>query len=141
MNRFLARGEPGYASRAILNQDVSGVTGACLLVRRAVFDAVGGLDEAYPIAYNDVDFWLRVREAGWSIVFSADAELYHYESLSLGHHFAGKRASREAEEIDRMRRRWTAVIHDDPFHNPNLSQRRGCEWDPAYPPRVAKPGS
>lgn len=140
MNRFCPRGSPGYAGRAVVNQTVSSVTGACMLVRREVFCRVGGFDEAYPTAYNDVDFCLRVNELGLSVVESADAELYHYESLSLGHHFAGPHAGREVEQVCRIRNRWGAVLHEDPFHNPNLSQRLGCEWDPAYPPRVAKPG-
>jgi GT2 family glycosyltransferase len=112
-----------------------------MLVPREVFCRVGGFDEAYPTAYNDVDFCLRVNELGLSVVVSADAELYHYESLSLGHHFSGLHAGREAEQVRRMRNRWRAMLREDPFHNPNLSQRLGCEWDPAYPPRVAKPGA
>ena len=135
-NRMLAQGEPGYASRAILNQEVSAVTGACLLVRRNLYDALGGLDEAYPIAFNDVDFCLRIREAGYGIVFSAQTEMWHYESVSLGHHFSGERAEREAAELLAMRTRWAGICRNDPFHNPNLSQERGCEWELAFPPRL-----
>ncbi len=139
-NRMLAQGEPGYAGRAILNQEVSAVTGACLLVRRSLYDALGGLDEAYPVAYNDVDFCLRIREAGFGIVFSAQTEMWHSESVSLHHHFAGIRAGREAGELLRMRARWADVCRNDPFHNPNLSQERGAEWELAFPPRVQPPG-
>jgi GT2 family glycosyltransferase len=135
-NRMLAQGEPGYASRAILNQEVSAVTGACLLVRRSLYDALDGLDEAYPVAFNDVDFCLRVREAGYRIVFSAQTEMWHYESVSLGHHFAGARAEREAAELLAMRTRWANICRNDPFHNPNLSQERGAEWELAFPPRL-----
>jgi GT2 family glycosyltransferase len=135
-NRMLAQGEPGYASRAILNQELSAVTGACLLVRRSLYDALGGLDEAYPIAFNDVDFCLRIREAGYGIVFSAQTEMWHYESVSLGHHFAGARAAQEAAELLAMRTRWADVCRNDPFHNPNLSQERGAEWELAFPPRL-----
>ena len=138
-NRMLAQGEPGYAGRAVLNQEVSAVTGACLLVRRSVFDAVGGLDEAYPIAFNDVDFCFRIREAGHGIVFSAGTEMWHYESVSLGHHFAGARAAKEASELLRMRTRWSGLCLNDPFHNPNLSQERGAEWELAFPPRLQPP--
>ena len=138
-NRMLTEGEPGYASRAILNQEVSAVTGACLLVRRSVHEALGGLDETYPIAFNDVDYCLRIREAGHGIVFSAQTEMWHYESVSLGHHFSGARAALEAVEVLRMRTRWTDICRNDPFHNPNLSQKRGAEWELAFPPRVDPP--
>lgn len=135
-NRMLPQGEPGYAFRAVLDQEVSAVTGACLLVRRSVFEVLGGLDEAYPIAFNDVDFCLRIREAGFGIVFSARTEMWHYESVSLGHHFAGARAAQETAELRRMRTRWADICRNDPFHNPNLSQERGAEWELAFPPRV-----
>ncbi len=135
-NRMLAQGEPGYACRAVLNQELSAVTGACLLVRRSVYEALGGLDEAYPIAFNDVDFCLRIREAGHGIVFSAQTEMWHYESVSLGHHFSGERAAQEASELLRMRSRWAEICRNDPFHNPNLSQERGAEWELAFPPRA-----
>ncbi len=137
-NRGLARHAPGYAYRAVLSQELSAVTGACLLTRRTAYAAVGGLDESFPIAFNDVDFCLKLREAGNRIVFCADAELTHYELLSLGHHFSGERAALEREEVRRMRQRWPAVIADDPFHSPNLSLARGQEWALAFPPRVRK---
>ena len=138
-NRMLAQGEAGYAWRAVLNQEVSAVTGACLLVRRSLYTALGGLDESYPIAFNDVDFCLRIREAGHGIVFSAQTEMWHYESVSLGHHFSGARAAQEAAELLRMRTRWAGICRNDPFHNPNLSQERGAEWELAFPPRVRPP--
>ena len=135
INRFLPRRAPGYASRAILSQQVSAVTGACMVVRRDVFESVGGLDETFPIAFNDVDFCLRVASAGWSVVFCADAELFHYKSLSLGHHFAGERATAEQVEAGRMRARWGHVTRADPYHNPNLSLQKGHEWTLALPPK------
>ncbi len=137
-NRGLPRDAPGYANRAVLSQEMSAVTGACLLVRRSAYTEVGGLDESFPIAFNDVDFCLRLRDAGHRIVFCAEAELIHYESLSLGHHFSGERAELEREEVRRMRRRWATVVAADPFHNPNLSLTRGQEWQTAFPPRVRK---
>ncbi|MGA9865078.1 MAG: glycosyltransferase, partial [Acetobacteraceae bacterium] len=137
-NRGLPRDAPGYAHRAVLSQEMSAATGACLLTRRTAYLEVGGLDESFPIAFNDVDFCLRLREAGHRIVFCAEAELTHYESLSLGHHFSGERAELEREEVRRMRRRWARVVAADPFHNPNLSLARGQEWQTAFPPRVRK---
>ncbi len=138
INRLLPRDDPGYGHRAVLNQELSAVTGACLLVRRELYEAVGGLDESFPIAFNDVDFCLKVRAAGRSVVFCADAKLIHYESLSLGHHFSGERSGLERIEVQRMRARWPQAVAADPFHNPNLSLTRGHEWDLAFPPRVRK---
>lgn len=135
-HRFLSRGDPGYCWRAVLNQEVSAVTGACMLVRRYAYEQIGGMDEDFPIAYNDVDLCLRLRGAGHRIIYCGEAELIHHESLSLGHHFSGERASRESLEAGHMRHRWSEVIAHDPFHNPNLSLSRGQEWQLAFPPRV-----
>ncbi len=139
VNRFLPADRPGYAHRAVLDQDVSCVTAACLLTRRSAFDAVGGMDESFEIAFNDVDFCLRLRAAGWRIIFAAQARLLHYESATLGHHFSGDRADMEQLEVGRMRARWQSACMADPFHNPNLSLQRGHEWGLAFPPRVSKP--
>lgn len=129
----------GYGSRNVLDQELSAVTAACMLVRREAFDSVGGLDDSYSIAFNDVDFCLRLRERRWRVVFSATAELIHHESASLGHHYAGDRAPLEQIEISRMRERWREACRADPFHNPNLSLRLGHEWQLAFPPRVSRP--
>ena len=134
-NRNLARDAPGYAWRAVLAQEFSAVTGACLLVRRAVFDAVGGLDEGYPSAFNDVDLCLRVRELGHRVVLAATAVLVHHESHTYGVHYAGERAAFEDAEVARMRSRWRRVIADDPYYNPNLDLDPEREWQLAFPPR------
>ena len=138
-NQFLPANRAGYAWRGVLDQEVSAVTGACLLVRRELFDALGGLDESYASAFNDVDFCLRIREAGHSVVLCATTQLIHYESLSFGRHYAVETEDREVEDVRRMRARWAAVCAADPFHNPNLSLQRGNEWTFALPPRVDKP--
>ncbi len=137
-HRGLPRRDAGYAHRAVLSQELSAVTGACLLTRRSVYAALGGLDESFPIAFNDVDYCLKLREAGHRIVYCAEAELVHYELLSLGHHFSGERAAVERDEVRRMRQRWPEVVAADPFHNPNLSLERGREWETAFPPRLRK---
>ncbi len=134
-NRHLVRTAPGYACRAIVAQEFSAVTGACMLIRRPVYEAVKGLDEGYPSAFNDVDLCLRVRELGYRVVFAASAELVHHESQTYGEHYAGERATFEAEEVARMRRRWEQVIADDPFYNPNQDLVREREWQPVFPPR------
>ncbi len=134
-NRFLPRGNPGYAFRAALDQELSAVTGACMLVRRDVFDQVGGLDETFPTAFNDVDFCLRVREAGFGIVFAASVEMIHHETLTFGQHYSAEKTEQEATDIQRLRARWSAICKTDPFHNPNLSLVGRSEWNLAYPPR------
>ena len=134
-HRFLPRGEPGYMWRGVLDQEVSVVTGACLLVRRAVFERVGGLDEELPTAFNDVDFCLRVGALGCSVVLAASVELVHHETLSFGHHYADA-TEQEAADVALMQARWPAVCAADPFHNPNLSLAGQDEWGLAYPPRT-----
>ena len=76
--------DPGYMGRAISSQDVSAVTAACLLVKRSVYEEVGGLEDEFQVAFNDVDFCLKVRKAGYLIVYDADVKLFHYESKSRG---------------------------------------------------------
>ena len=110
------------------------VTGACLLVRRSIYLALGGLDEELPTAFNDVDFCLRVREMGHRVVFAGSIELVHHETISFGHHYAG-RVEQEAIEVRRLQKRWAHVCRADPFHNPNLSLVPGKEWTLAFPPR------
>lgn len=134
-SRFLPRGKTGYAWRAALDQEFSCVTGACLLVRRSIFEKLHGLDEGLPTGFNDVDFCLRVRRLGYSVVFAANVELIHHETLSFGHHYAHSR-QQEADDVRTMRERWAQVCRSDPFHNPNLSLAGEAEWTLAYPPRL-----
>jgi GT2 family glycosyltransferase len=136
-NRFLPRGNPGYAWRAELDQELSAVTGACLLVRRDVFEKAGGLDEQFPTAFNDVDFCLRVGELGYGIVFAASVEMIHHETLTFGQHYSPEKADQEKSDIQRLRARWSKICRVDPFHNPNLSLVGRSEWNLAYPPRRA----
>ena len=136
VNRFLPRGEPGYMWRGVLDQEMSVVTGACLLTRRDIFERVGGLDEGLPTAFNDVDFCLRARALKYSVVMAASIELVHHETLSFGHHYAHA-TEREAIDVALMQKRWPAVCAADPFHNPNLSLDSQHEWTLASPPRVS----
>jgi O-antigen biosynthesis protein len=92
------------------------VTAACLMTRREVFDAAGGFDETFPIDFNDVDYCLRVRRAGYRIVYTPYARLYHHESASFGARQQDPAAAAE------MRRRWADVIARDPYYNPNLTR-------------------
>jgi GT2 family glycosyltransferase len=134
--RTLPGDGPGYASRAALPQELSAVTGACLLIRRPLLENLGGLDEGYPSAFNDVDLCLRAREAGYAVVFAPEAVLYHLESYTYGSHYDGERAAFREAEIGRLRARWSRVAEEDPFHSPNLCQLPGHEWRPAFPPRA-----
>lgn len=138
-NRFRRSEDPSYSWRGVLDQELSGVTGACLLVRRELYQSIGGMDESFPATFNDVDFCLRVREAGYAVVLSNQSELVHYESLSFGKRVSGEAAQRQEQDADRIRERWSDVVAADPFHNPNLSLQRGKEWALAFPVRVGKP--
>lgn len=122
---FLPRSEPGYFGRAQLMQEFSAVTGACLMVRKSLYEALSGLNEKnLAVAYNDVDFCLRAREAGWRVVWTPYAELYHFESRTRGAEDVGERKGRMARESAYMRRRWRHAIKNDPYYNPNLSYER-----------------
>ncbi|MCL7745463.1 glycosyltransferase family 2 protein [Guyparkeria hydrothermalis] len=113
---------PGYFSRLKLAHNVSAVTAACLLVRRSVFDEVGGLDEEnLPVAYNDVDFSLKVREAGYRNLWTPYAEAYHHESVSRGGRDTPEKRRRFEREVATMRARWGRALDNDPAYNPNLT--------------------
>jgi len=115
----------GYMGRLCYAQDVSAVTGACLLVKKALFDEVGGLSEEFAIALNDVDFCLRLGEKGLLNVFTPFAELYHYESASRGSDLKGQSALRYNEEAERFRKKWHEKLEKgDPYYNPNFSLDR-----------------
>lgn len=113
---------PGYANRAMVIGNYSAVTGACLAVRRAVFDEVGGLDEEHlPIAFNDIDFCLRVGERGYRTVWTPHAELFHLESASRGSDVAPQRKERFERERALFAWRWQSVLERDPYYNLNLT--------------------
>jgi GT2 family glycosyltransferase len=128
--------DPGPHGIGMLDRQVAAVTAACLLIRASLYRELGGMDEAYAVALNDVDLCLRARHAGCRVVYCAGATLHHYESLSLGRHYAGGRAALEAAEVQRLRHRFGAVIAADPFYSPLASLQPGREWQPAFPPRA-----
>lgn len=135
-HRYLSRGEPGYFRRATLHQSFSAVTAACLLVRRSVFEEVGGLDEQLGVAFNDIDFCLRVREAGYRNVWTPYAEMNHHESASRGTEDTPAKQARFFSEICLMQSRWGEKLFDDPAYSPNLTL--DCEnFSYAWPPRVS----
>ena len=122
-HKYHRRGGSGYLFRLAAVQDYSAVTAACLLVRAEVYDALGGLDEAFTVAFNDVDFCLRIREAGWRIAWTPYAELYHFESKSRGsdEQDPAKKARFDAERARLYARHGREKILHDPYYNPNLS--------------------
>lgn len=113
----------GYMGRLCYAQDMSAVTGACMLVKKELFDSLHGLEESFAVALNDVDFCLRVRKLGKLVVFTPFAELYHYESKSRGSDIEEKKkADRYNEECNRFKEKWSQVIAEgDPYYNPNFS--------------------
>lgn len=127
----------GHFGRACLAQEMSAVTAACLLVRREVFEAVGGLDEGLAVAFNDIDFCLRIREAGWKNIWTPLAVLYHHESASRGYEDTPEKVARFRGETEFMRARWGVRLESDPTYNPNLTLE-GTPFDLAFPPRLAR---
>lgn len=115
----------GYFGRAVLPQNLSAVTAACMMVRKSVFQELGGFDEQnFAVAYNDVDFCLRAREAGHMVVYTPYAELIHHESKSRGYEDTPEKQERFLREYESMLQRWGGVLSKDPYYNPNLSCRR-----------------
>lgn len=115
----------GYMGRLCYAQDVSAVTGACLMVKKALFEEVGGLEEGFAISLNDVDFCLKLREKKLLNVFTPFAELYHYESVSRGLDDNGEKAERYNRESAAFREKWKSVLEaGDPYYNVNFSLDR-----------------
>jgi len=114
----------GYFSRPHIVQNLSGVTGACLMIKRDVFDEVNGLDcENLSVAFNDIDFCLRIREKGYLNVFTPYCEAYHHESVSRGHEISVEQKTRFNEEVEYMAARHSDLLEDgDPYYNHQLSQ-------------------
>ena len=135
-HRLEDRLSSGYFGRLRLAQTFSAVTGACLLVRKVVWEEAGGLDSDHlGIAFNDIDFCLRIREAGWRVVWTPFAELIHHESLSRGSDFEGTRAAEFLQEVRYMKQRWGPLLQRDPAYNPNLTLM-DSDFSLAWPPRV-----
>ncbi|MGI6153498.1 MAG: glycosyltransferase family 2 protein [Christensenellaceae bacterium] len=115
------RDEAGAFNRLQIVHDVSAVTAACLMTRKSVFDKVGGFDEQFVVALNDVDLCLKIRAAGYSIVFTPYAELYHYESKTRGYEESPEKKARFEGERQKWFAKWLDKYPVDPFYNKNLS--------------------
>lgn len=123
-NQDFPRSREGYLSRAVRPGNFSAVTGACQMVKRSVFDEVGGYDERLAVGFNDIDFCFRVREAGRLVVFTPYAELFHYEFVSRGREEADvAKLARWKREQALFTERWPGVfVEGDPYTNPNLDR-------------------
>ncbi len=112
----------GYFDRLKVVQNLSAVTGACLMTSRSVFDEVSGFDEAYPLAFSDVDYCLKVRQKNYLIIFTPNAELYHYESITRGHENTKEKQERFLKEVNLFREKWKEILAiGDPYYSSNLT--------------------
>jgi cellulose synthase/poly-beta-1,6-N-acetylglucosamine synthase-like glycosyltransferase len=135
VSRSLPRGSRGYQDRARLVQNFSAVTAACMVMRRSVFEEVGGFDVNLAVAYNDVDLCLRVREAGYRILWTPYAEMYHMERVSRGSDHASENLRRYMKEKEYMLLKWGDALASDPYYNPNLSLLGG-NFEVSFSPRL-----
>lgn len=130
------RGDYGYFGRLIITQNLSAVTAACLMMRREVFEKLGGLDERYAVAFNDVELCARIRQAGYLIVWTPFAELYHHESVTRGADDTPEKLARFVREVRMFAIEWSELLTTgDPYYNPNLTLQR-----PDFSPRLLPEG-
>ena len=135
VHKHLPKGEAGFNGRAVLMQNFSALTGACLVVKKALYAQVGGLnDQELAVGFNDVDFCLKLVEAGYRNVWTPHAELIHHESATRGQDNSPEKQRRAEKELRYMRKRWGDKLHYDPAYNPNLSDGHD-DMSLAWPPR------
>ena len=125
VHRYLPRGDGGYMHRAAVVQDLTIVTAACVMIPQRAWRAVNGLDESFRVAFNDVDLCMRIRQAGFLIVWTPYAELYHYEYKSRGHDDTRAKRRIYSWEVLHFREKWAETLEKgDPYYNPNLTMVR-----------------
>jgi len=135
-HKYMVKQSAGYFGRGILQQSFSAVTGACMLVKRELYLAAGGLNDVeLKVAYNDVDFCLKLNKMGYRTIWTPYAELYHHESATRGDDLGVQQNNRLQMEQAYMRSTWGAIIENDPAYNPNLTLDRE-DFSLAWPPRV-----
>ena len=136
-HKYLSKGNSGYFNRAVLIQDFSAITAACMLISKKIFDQIGGFDEInLPVAFNDVDLCLKIRDLGYRIVWTPFAELYHHESASRGDDRIPQKQIRFAKEVEYMKKTWGAKLTNDPAYSPNLTVVSE-DFSFAWPPRIS----
>ena len=124
-HKYFPRTSSGYFYRLKIIQNLSAVTAACLVVRKSIYEQVGGLEESnLSIAFNDVDFCLMVREAGYRNLWTPYAELFHHESKSRGDENTRDKVERFHSEIAFVKDKWGDTLSHDPCYNPNLTLAR-----------------
>ena len=139
LNHGTSRWSNGYFGRNLLVSSVSAVTGACLVVRKSVFEEVGGLNETdLSVAFNDVDFCLKLRKKGYRNIWTPHSELYHHESASRGAEDTPEKLARFEHEIQYMLDTWGPELEHDPFYNDNFSTEIEKCFQLSVPPRRQK---
>lgn len=123
-HKYFPRYHPGYMNRLAATNNYCAVTAACLLVKRGDYEAVGGLNENLAVAFNDVDFCLKVRELGRRNLYCAEAELFHHESVSRGFEDTIEKQTRFFNELEYLKKKWSSLMADDPCYNQNLTLKR-----------------
>lgn len=123
-HKYFDADDYGYFSRLKLVSNYSAVTAACLMVRKSIFEEVEGLEEDLQVAFNDIDFCLKIREKGYYNIFLPQVKLYHYESKSRGHEDTPEKIRRFNGEVDYMKKKWGAQLENDPFYNVNLTKEK-----------------
>lgn len=136
-HKGVPRGNFGYFGRASAHQTFSAVTAACMMVSKAIYREVGGFDETLKVAYNDVDFCLKVRATGYRNLYNPFASFVHHESASRGSDTSGDNYQRLLDEAQIMKHRWGRLIADDPAYSPNLTLM-GDDFSMAWPSRVGR---
>jgi glycosyltransferase involved in cell wall biosynthesis len=137
-HKHLTKNNAGYMGRAICIQSFSAVTAACLIVRKSIYESLGGLNDSHlQIAFNDVEFCIRVREAGFRNIWTPYAELYHHESATRGFDVTPEKIARYEREVEYMKSRWADVIECDPAYSPNLTNILE-DFSLSWPPRLGK---
>ena len=117
------RKSEGYLGNLHYAQELSAVTGACMMIPKHVFEEVGGLDPLFAVAFNDIDLCIRIRKSGYKIIWTPYAELYHYESKSRGYEDTPEKQKRFQKEVNLFKERWGDELKKGaPFYNPNLLQ-------------------
>jgi len=136
VHKLSDKSEFGYFGRLTVMHELSAVTGACMLVRKDVFIKVGGFDEVnLPVAFNDIDLCLKIRDMGYKIIWTPFAELIHYESVSRGDDFEPQKIKRFQSEIRFMLEKWGEILFSDPAYSPHLNLEKG-DFSLAWPPRL-----
>jgi GT2 family glycosyltransferase len=124
-HKYFSEESFGYFCRLKIIQNMSAVTAACMMMRKGIFEEVGGFDESFSHAFNDVDICLKIRQKGYLIIWTPYAELYHHESLSRGYEDTEEKLTRFKNEIEYFQGRWRDILdRGDSYYNPNLTLDR-----------------